>query len=56
LNVEKPILYFGEKDENIKKSIDFVQKYGQIYSEIKSLSIPAFASSKLKKSGLSITL
>ena len=49
LNVEKPILYFGEKDENIKKSIEFVQKYGQIYSEIKSLSIPAFASSKLKK-------
>ena len=49
LNVEKPILYFAEKDANIKKSIEFVQKYGQIYSEIKSLSIPAFACSKLKK-------
>jgi hypothetical protein len=49
VSVEKPIIYFGEKDENIKKSIEFVQKYGQIYGEIKILSIPAFASSKLKK-------
>jgi len=49
VSVEKPIIYFGEKDENIKKSIEFVQKYGQIYGEIKILSVPAFASSKLKK-------
>lgn len=48
-NVEKTITYFSEKDENIKKSIEFVQKYGQIYAEIKSLSIPAFALSHLKK-------
>ena len=47
--VEKTITYFSEKDENIRKSIEFVQKYGQIYGEIKSLSIPAFARSHLKK-------
>ena len=49
LTVEKPIVYFAEKNENIKKSIQFVRKYGEIYDDIKSLSIPAFASSKLKK-------
>jgi len=47
--VDKTITYFSEKDENIKKSIEFVQKYGQIYGEIKSLSIPAFAHSHLRK-------
>jgi hypothetical protein len=50
--VEKPIVYFGEKDENIKKSIDFVQKYGELYNDIKSLTIPSFACSKLKKNKL----
>ena len=48
-HVDKAITYFAEKDENIKKSIDFVKKYGQIYGEIKSLSIPAFAQSHLRK-------
>ena len=52
LSVEKPIHYFGEKDQNIKKSIDFVQKYGEIYGDIKSLSIAAFACSKMKKTEL----
>ena len=47
--VDKTITYFSEKDENIKKSIEFVQKYGQIYGEIKSLSVPAFAHSHLRK-------
>ena len=48
-HVDKAITYFAEKDENIKKSIDFVKKYGQIYGEIKSLTIPAFAQSHLRK-------
>jgi hypothetical protein len=49
LNVEKPIRYFEEKDENIKKNIEFIQKYEKIYDGIKSLSIPAFANSRMKK-------
>jgi hypothetical protein len=48
-NVSKTIAYFSEKDENIQKSIDFVKKYGEIYGEIKSLSIPSFAVSRLRK-------
>jgi hypothetical protein len=47
--VSNMITYFSEKDENIQKSIEFVKKYGQIYGEIKSLSVPAFAHSHLRK-------
>ena len=49
LSVNKAITYFAEKDENINKNIEFIQKYGKIYSEIKSLSIPSFATSKLTR-------
>lgn len=43
----KVIDYFTEKNENIQKCIEFVEKYEKIYNDIKSLSIPAFACSKL---------
>jgi hypothetical protein len=50
LNVEnKPIMYFAEKDENIRKNIDFIQKYEKIYNGIKSMSNASFANSRIKK-------
>ncbi len=46
---KKVIDYFSEKNENIRKSIDFVNKYQTIYDDIKSLSIPSFVCSKMNR-------
>ena len=48
-HIEKGILYFSEKNPNIQKNIDFVDKYEKIYNDIKSLSIPSYICSTRPK-------
>jgi len=43
------ITYFAEREPNIKKNTDFVQKYGQLYSEFSKLATPAFLASPHKR-------
>ena len=48
----KCIDYFAEKDENIRKNIDFVAKYETIYNDIKSLSVAPYVTSKTAKTNI----
>ena len=45
----KCIDYFAEKDENVRKNIEFVAKYESIYNDIKSLTLAPYLTSKTAK-------
>ena len=43
------IAYFAERQPNISKNIEFVQKYGQLYSEFTKLATPSFLATGHKR-------
>lgn len=45
----KCIDYFADKNDNVRKNIDFVKKYESIYNDVKSLTVAPYLTSKTAK-------